>query len=194
MARTDNLTNYLTDIANAIRTKGGTVGEINASQFDTAIANLPSGSGVETESGTFQPSENIQKPWVSFTNSHTNAPTLIMIVKTDDAALALGEAELWYYLDVSKLMGDIEIPRIVSGSNQPIYVLVYNLYLKQSSGSSASTGMTTKPSSDEGDSTAAYPKFFAKNNGFYCGIAGSTTSNWATYYSGCEYKWKAYWI
>ena len=45
MARTDTLTNFLTDVAEAIRTKGGTTDTINASEFDTAIANLPSGGG-----------------------------------------------------------------------------------------------------------------------------------------------------
>lgn len=41
MARTDNLTNFLTDVASAIRTKGGTSSQIPTSDFDTAIANLP---------------------------------------------------------------------------------------------------------------------------------------------------------
>ena len=45
MARNDTLTNFLTDVAEAIRTKGGTTDTINASEFDTAIANLPSGGG-----------------------------------------------------------------------------------------------------------------------------------------------------
>lgn len=43
MARTDTLGHYLSDIADAIRTKGGTSASIQASAFDTAIANLPSG-------------------------------------------------------------------------------------------------------------------------------------------------------
>lgn len=50
MARIDNLTHFLTDIADAIRTKGGTSATIQASSFDTAIANLPSGGGT-TEVG-----------------------------------------------------------------------------------------------------------------------------------------------
>ena len=45
MARTDNLTNFLTDVADAIRAKGGTNEAISASEFDSAIANLPSGGG-----------------------------------------------------------------------------------------------------------------------------------------------------
>lgn len=45
MARTNNLTNFLTDVADAIREKKGTEGTIQASDFDTEIANLPSGGG-----------------------------------------------------------------------------------------------------------------------------------------------------
>ena len=41
MARINNLTNFLTDIAVAIRNKGGASGQIQASNFDTAIANIP---------------------------------------------------------------------------------------------------------------------------------------------------------
>ena len=43
MARTDTLPHFLTDVADAIRTKAGTSGTIQASTFDTAIANIPGG-------------------------------------------------------------------------------------------------------------------------------------------------------
>ena len=51
MARVDTLGHFLTDVADAIRTKGGTSATIQASSFDTAIANLPSGGG------TIEPAE-----------------------------------------------------------------------------------------------------------------------------------------
>ena len=43
MARTDTLPHFLTDVADAIRTKTGESGTIQASTFDTAISNIPSG-------------------------------------------------------------------------------------------------------------------------------------------------------
>ena len=49
MARTDTLTNYLTDVATAIKTKKGDNTPIKASEFDTEIANLPSGGGAVIE-------------------------------------------------------------------------------------------------------------------------------------------------
>lgn len=48
MARTDTLPHFLTDVADAIREKGGTSELIQASDFDTAIENLPSGGGSDT--------------------------------------------------------------------------------------------------------------------------------------------------
>ena len=47
MARIDTLGNFLTDVADAIREKGGTSEPIQASDFDTEIANLPSGGGLD---------------------------------------------------------------------------------------------------------------------------------------------------
>lgn len=44
MARTNTLSNFLTDVANAIRTKKGTEATIAASAFDTEILNLPGGT------------------------------------------------------------------------------------------------------------------------------------------------------
>lgn len=48
MARTDNLTNFLTDVAAAIKSKKGDNTAIPAANFDTEIANLPSGGGDNT--------------------------------------------------------------------------------------------------------------------------------------------------
>ena len=45
MAKTDNLGDFLTDVANAIRTKKGTSGTINAQDFSDEIASIPSGGG-----------------------------------------------------------------------------------------------------------------------------------------------------
>ena len=45
MARTDNLSHFLSDVADAIRTKKGSSDTIQASDFDTEIENLPSGGG-----------------------------------------------------------------------------------------------------------------------------------------------------
>lgn len=48
MARTDTLINFLTDVAAAIKAKKGDDTAIPAANFDTEIANLPSGGGDNT--------------------------------------------------------------------------------------------------------------------------------------------------
>lgn len=49
MARTNSLGNFLTDVADAIRTKKGSQELIAAADFDTEIENLPSGGGAIEE-------------------------------------------------------------------------------------------------------------------------------------------------
>lgn len=45
MARIDNLTNFLTDVAESIRTKKGTTDKISPSNFDTEIESIQTGGG-----------------------------------------------------------------------------------------------------------------------------------------------------
>ena len=49
MARIDTLGHFLTDVADAIRTKKGSGSTIQASSFDTEIASIPSGGGEAVE-------------------------------------------------------------------------------------------------------------------------------------------------
>lgn len=50
MARINNLTNFLTDVASAIKTKKGSETSIPAANFDTEILSLPSGGTYQTKS------------------------------------------------------------------------------------------------------------------------------------------------
>lgn len=50
MARTNNLTNFLTDVADAIRTKTGSSAAISAANFDTEIESIPGGIVLGTKS------------------------------------------------------------------------------------------------------------------------------------------------
>ena len=51
MARTDNLNNFLTDVANSIREKKGTTELIPASEFDTEIDSIETGGGSTVTKG-----------------------------------------------------------------------------------------------------------------------------------------------
>jgi hypothetical protein len=63
MARTDTLPHFLTDVADAIRTKKGTSELIQASTFDTEINNIPTGGDLQTKNVTItQNGETIVTP------------------------------------------------------------------------------------------------------------------------------------
>lgn len=53
MAKNNNLTDFLTDVANAIRTKKGTTGTINPQNFSSEIASIQ--TGVDTSDGNIEP-------------------------------------------------------------------------------------------------------------------------------------------
>lgn len=195
MARTDNLTNYLTDIANAIRTKGGTTGEINASQFDTAIANIPSGSGAVTiEKGTYTPEETTEtRPYIEFTDTHTEPPDLIYILQVEpyQPSTSSGYGLLaWTYVDFYKAFG-ITLPRT---TNQGTYINSYvqlTCFYQRTATASGTAGTTLTHSSSETGEGNTYPCYYADNGGFHPGVASSIT---AILQDGFTYKWVAMWF
>ena len=73
MARTDTLGHFLTDVADAIREKGGTSEPIQASSFDTQIANLPTSAVIPP----FSETEIVVGTWVD------NKPLYRKTVKYD---------------------------------------------------------------------------------------------------------------
>lgn len=60
MARTDNLNNFLTDVADSIRTKTGTSNTINASEFDTIISSMETGSKPILQIKEVEPTTSLQ--------------------------------------------------------------------------------------------------------------------------------------
>lgn len=59
MARTNNLTNFLTDVAGAIKEKTGDSTAIPASQFDTKIASIPTGGTYQEKNITITENGNM---------------------------------------------------------------------------------------------------------------------------------------
>jgi surface protein len=53
MARIDNINNFLTDVADSIRTKTGKSGKISASSFDTEIASITTSENLDSELATY---------------------------------------------------------------------------------------------------------------------------------------------
>ena len=53
MARTDTLNNFLTDVADSIRSKKGTTNSIPASNFDTEIESIETSENLSDELNTY---------------------------------------------------------------------------------------------------------------------------------------------
>lgn len=84
MARIDNLTNFLTDVADAIRTKKGTSGEISCANFDTEIASI-SGGGSSSDIDEIEELISIGKSRTSaYSFSWGTMPNAQIVLCVDD--------------------------------------------------------------------------------------------------------------
>lgn len=77
MARTDNLNNFLTDVADSIRTKKGTADVIPASNFDTEIASIETSEDLSNELNTYDSELTEQNnKLINITNALVNKGTI----------------------------------------------------------------------------------------------------------------------
>lgn len=126
MARIDNLNNFLTDVADAIRTKTGSSDTISAEDFDTEIENIPSGGGDDwsdigyssmpkTYKSSYDYAKEVYDNWPS---SYTNVGMILVPHRPNLVIMPLVDTSLdtengsWFYNCV-KLE---EIPAIVFNS------------------------------------------------------------------------------
>lgn len=88
MARTDNLSNFLTDVADAIRSKITDQSAISPKDFDTKILNIPGGSTIYEETGVVAMDDNVSER-VVYTYSDGMAITLCVDYATLAQAIGL---------------------------------------------------------------------------------------------------------
>ena len=93
MARTNNLSNFLTDVADAIRTKKGSEELIAAEDFDTEIENLPSGGDL---------SEYFKQ---TITSGNSTYPGYVKILKKIPAITNTGTSceDMFYYFQGTEI-------------------------------------------------------------------------------------------
>ena len=72
MAKTDNLQDFLTDVANAIRTKTGTTQPINAQNFSTEILNISTGGGENTLKNLLDATHNTSSLFLEYKGTSVN--------------------------------------------------------------------------------------------------------------------------
>ena len=113
MARTDNLKNFLTDIADSIREKKGTTEVIEANKFDTEIKNLPSGGG----------DEELEASYLSLLNDTLGANT----IKLPNGLTSIG-AHAFY---TKTNLGAISLPDAITFIGRHAFTLCENMLLEK---------------------------------------------------------------
>ena len=144
------------------------------------------GSGVEYETGTWTPSEDVASYVIPFTNTHATAPFYYTI--SDATGTYDNTTNSCYSISYNYYGQIIGAPQYPSSAS-----LVYGRALCAYRGSSA-TSMTTTVAAishalNESGSSAGYPSYWATATG----IKAYTNSDTRYWRAGRTYKWIAVW-
>ena len=94
MAKTDNLQDFLTDVANAIRTKTGTTQPINAQNFSTEILNIPTGGGGNTLKNLLDATHSCYNLFYGYSGTSVDA-----LIKPNDTENVTNMNDMFYLCD-----------------------------------------------------------------------------------------------
>lgn len=173
----------LTSVANAIRTAGGTSGSLSFPDgWNSAINAISGGGGLEYEEGTFSPAEDIARPTISFTNTHSSPPMFVIMsdaTGTDDTTTPTNLA--FAYTSFYDFTG-YGVPSNVSANRR--YGIVDYVYRTATNPSQAVTGVT-----DLTGSGSYAAEYWVSTTGFY----PSTASDTRYWRANRTYKWIAVW-
>lgn len=146
----------------------------------------PSG-GLEYETGTWTPSENISVPTISFTNTHTDSPMLVLMSDASDApTMETYTNYVFTYVDWYRLTGT-GFP--YSSTTDLRYGLVRSEVRNNNTTSTTNSASIFKYSSDQTGATIDYPQYFVTNE-YFKPNSNNTSRYWRT---GRTYKWIAVW-
>ena len=138
------------------------------------------GGGLEYETGTWTPASDVSSQLLYFQNTHSQCPIIDVTGNTPASNSILAQA----VIDWSKFA---EEP-IFSTDSTSYYGREQHYYYNGSSATAGGTGISY-PSSNPGDSTSSYARFWATETYFHANI----NSNSRYWRSGRTYKWIAVW-
>lgn len=146
----------------------------------------PTPRGLEYETGTWTPSEDVADHTISFANTHTVAPAFYEIFDNGSYNNATNTSLVVTYNNWHQMIGCAVYPSTTSTR----YGEVRYQYRANSDSSISSSVVTlTQPYTYSSDSSNVYPRFWATETGIraYC---GASDRYWR---SGRTYKWIAVW-
>lgn len=203
MARTNNLNNFLTDVAEAIRAKTGDSDLIAAADFDTEIMDIPTG-GIVSETGTFTLNAATSELTITFTNRYATCPKYLIIENNT------GNPPQTTAYTVVRLMF-IYTPYLQGVNNLTPYTNVINSGCVTGLSCKANTASaqiinaslvhdisTAVPSEATANQKRGYAQYYFPVvnytvDHFYVKMSEVMSSNAATFEANTEYKWTAVW-
>lgn len=177
------------DALTAIGNKGVAVPQgANSDDLATLISAITGGSsGLEYETGTYEPSADTSGEKILFANTHSEAPVCIMMVDATGTANTTTNTNMTFiWFDYYKLYR-IGLPWSSSAFR---YATAFYIY-RASSATALTQGAThcAYNSDNAGSGAINYPRFWTDELGFTPNSA-STSRYWR---AGRTYKWIAIW-
>ena|GEM_PF-4746222 len=148
------------------------------------------GGGLEYEEGTFEPTEDINRPTIYFSNTHTEAPVFAyMIDVTGTVNTDTYTSYIFMYFDFWRLYGQSIWH---SSSKQRYAFFIYGYRQNNLSSISGVTDWCDHNSDDTRDTGTGYPRYWVTESEMHpsTGTAGTSLRYWR---AGRTYKWVAVW-
>ena len=139
--------------------------------------------GMTFETGTWTPTSDIARGTISFASTHSSMPLYVCVFDQTQTTHATGSPSYMMYMDEYQIFG----ATFPSNTNFR-YGCITSLF-KTDSGTNTYTGTLQYPSTNTGNSSTAYPRYWVTESEFYP-YSGSTARYWR---SGRTYKWLAVW-
>lgn len=178
-----------TAYVNGVKITGtGTGGGGSVTQDQDGFIVLPStggggggGSGLVFEQGTWTPNEDVFRPTINFTDTHTSRPFFVMIADTEETLAETDNSLFWTISSWYDAYG------VGIKTTSTAYAYARVQYANKSSSSIGAGGTTV--SQLVGDTNATYMGYHLSESWFkpYCGV---DTRYWK---STRTYKWIAVW-
>lgn len=145
------------------------------------------GGGLEYEEGTWTPSEDIARPTINFTKTHTSMPLFVSLEDNTDTYDATSDTNYVFCYEC----WDVYHNKILASESSYYYGRVTWSY-RASNATSLILGagvFLLYPSTDSASSSNNFPRYWVTETGFKP-YTNSTTRYWR---AGRTYKWIAVW-
>ena len=167
-------------------TQNGTYTATAGHAYSPVTVSVSGGGGLVYEAGTWSPSEDTTRGTVSFSNTHTLPPVMIMMTDCTGTDTGTGSILGFSYIDHYRQAGHLLPSRSSSGTRCGY---VAHMYRSSDSGTSSGTQILTSSSDSGSDTSGTQSNYYVSSSGFH-----PCVNNSSRYFrAGRTYKWIAVW-